>query len=254
MNRYPVWKYALLVVALLVGLIYTLPNVFGEAPAVQVSSGKATLKLDPTITTADRGHPRQGRRPARLRPVRRQLRQGPLRRPRRPAQGQGRHQRRAQPRSGRPELHRRAQPGLALAGLAHLVACVADVPRPRPARRRLFPDAGRHEVGAHQARRGAHRRHPHHAARQEPAPRRHHPRRQRRGDPLPRPRHPGRRPHPARRPVARPGLDRDPGRHRLQARPAASSPPPPRRSRMRRSPRTSPRCTTGSTSSACPSR
>ena len=46
MNRYPAWKYALLVVALLVGLIYTLPNFFGEAPAVQVSSGKATLKLD----------------------------------------------------------------------------------------------------------------------------------------------------------------------------------------------------------------
>ena len=46
MNRYPAWKYALLVIALLVGLLYTLPNVFGEAPAVQVSSGKATLKLD----------------------------------------------------------------------------------------------------------------------------------------------------------------------------------------------------------------
>ena len=49
MNRYPTWKYALLVVALLVGLIYTLPNFFGEAPAVQVSSGKATLKLDASI-------------------------------------------------------------------------------------------------------------------------------------------------------------------------------------------------------------
>ena len=46
MNRYPLWKYAILVIALLVGLIYTLPNFFGEAPAVQVSSGKATLKLD----------------------------------------------------------------------------------------------------------------------------------------------------------------------------------------------------------------
>ncbi|MEP6875534.1 MAG: protein translocase subunit SecD, partial [Burkholderiales bacterium] len=46
MNRYPSWKYALLVIALLVGLVYTLPNFFGEAPAVQVSSGKATLKLD----------------------------------------------------------------------------------------------------------------------------------------------------------------------------------------------------------------
>ncbi|MEO8804916.1 MAG: protein translocase subunit SecD, partial [Burkholderiaceae bacterium] len=49
MNRYPAWKYALLVIALLVGLIYTLPNVFGQAPAVQVSSGKATLKLDSTM-------------------------------------------------------------------------------------------------------------------------------------------------------------------------------------------------------------
>ncbi|MES1163673.1 MAG: protein translocase subunit SecD, partial [Rhizobacter sp.] len=49
MNRYPAWKYALLVVALLVGLVYTLPNFFGEAPAVQVSSGKATLKLDASM-------------------------------------------------------------------------------------------------------------------------------------------------------------------------------------------------------------
>ena len=46
MNRYPVWKYAILVVALLVGILYTLPNFFGEAPAVQVSSLKATVKVD----------------------------------------------------------------------------------------------------------------------------------------------------------------------------------------------------------------
>ena len=44
MNRYPLWKYAMLVVALLVGLLYTAPNFFGEAPAVQVSSGKATSR------------------------------------------------------------------------------------------------------------------------------------------------------------------------------------------------------------------
>ena len=52
MNRYPAWKYALLVVVLLVGLIYTLPNLYGEAPAVQVSSAKATLKID--ASTAER--------------------------------------------------------------------------------------------------------------------------------------------------------------------------------------------------------
>ncbi|MBP6337087.1 MAG: protein translocase subunit SecD [Vitreoscilla sp.] len=50
MNRYPWWKYAVLALALVVGLIYTLPNYFGEAPAVQVSSGKVTLKLDAGTT------------------------------------------------------------------------------------------------------------------------------------------------------------------------------------------------------------
>ncbi|MBT2322298.1 protein translocase subunit SecD [Variovorax paradoxus] len=46
MNRYPVWKYAIIVIVLLVGLVYALPNFFGEAPAVQVSSGKSTVKVD----------------------------------------------------------------------------------------------------------------------------------------------------------------------------------------------------------------
>ena len=49
MNRYPLWKYAIMAIALLVGLLYTLPNLFGEAPAVQVSSGKATLKIEPAF-------------------------------------------------------------------------------------------------------------------------------------------------------------------------------------------------------------
>ncbi len=49
MNRYPWWKYAILAVTLVVGLLYTLPNFFGEAPAVQVSSGKATLKVDAAL-------------------------------------------------------------------------------------------------------------------------------------------------------------------------------------------------------------
>ena len=49
MNRYPIWKYAILVVALLIGVLYTLPNFFGEAPAVQVSSAKATVKVDAAV-------------------------------------------------------------------------------------------------------------------------------------------------------------------------------------------------------------
>ncbi|MDO9165281.1 MAG: protein translocase subunit SecD [Rhodoferax sp.] len=46
MNRYPIWKYAIIVIALVVGILYTLPNFFGEAPAVQVSSAKVAVKVD----------------------------------------------------------------------------------------------------------------------------------------------------------------------------------------------------------------
>ena len=46
MNRYPVWKYVIIVIALLVGAVYTAPNFFGEAPAVQVSPAKASQKVD----------------------------------------------------------------------------------------------------------------------------------------------------------------------------------------------------------------
>ena len=48
MNRYPAWKYAIMVVMLLIAALYTLPNFFGEAPAVQVSSSKAIVKVDET--------------------------------------------------------------------------------------------------------------------------------------------------------------------------------------------------------------
>ena len=46
MNRYALWKYVILVIAILVGGLYALPNVFGEAPAVQVSVAKTSMTLD----------------------------------------------------------------------------------------------------------------------------------------------------------------------------------------------------------------
>ncbi len=49
MNRYPAWVYVTVVVALLVGALYTLPNFFGEAPAVQVSPARTTLKVDAAV-------------------------------------------------------------------------------------------------------------------------------------------------------------------------------------------------------------
>ena len=49
MNRYPLWKYLIIAVALLFGAIYTAPNFFGETPAVQVSSQRPTVKVDPGL-------------------------------------------------------------------------------------------------------------------------------------------------------------------------------------------------------------
>ncbi len=46
MNRYPVWKYLVMVITLVIAALYTLPNFFGEAPAVQVSSLKTMTKVD----------------------------------------------------------------------------------------------------------------------------------------------------------------------------------------------------------------
>lgn len=46
MNRYPLWKYILITITLLVGVIYALPNFFQSEPAVQLSS-KADQPIDP---------------------------------------------------------------------------------------------------------------------------------------------------------------------------------------------------------------
>src|SRR5229473_2244582 len=49
MNRYSLWVYVTVAVALALGALYTLPNFFGEAPAVQVSPARATLKVDNAV-------------------------------------------------------------------------------------------------------------------------------------------------------------------------------------------------------------
>jgi preprotein translocase subunit SecD len=46
MNRYPLWTYLLIGFALLIGVVYTLPNFFGEVPAIQISAAKSTQKVD----------------------------------------------------------------------------------------------------------------------------------------------------------------------------------------------------------------
>jgi len=51
MNRYPIWKYLIIAFALGFGAFYTLPNFFGESPAVQIASVKATVHADTTLLT-----------------------------------------------------------------------------------------------------------------------------------------------------------------------------------------------------------
>lgn len=49
MNRYPLWKYLLISVVLLFGALYTAPNFFGQSPAVQISAGKSTVRVEPSM-------------------------------------------------------------------------------------------------------------------------------------------------------------------------------------------------------------
>jgi len=48
-NRYPTWGYALIALAVIAAFLYTLPNFFGESPAVQVSSARATVRVDSAL-------------------------------------------------------------------------------------------------------------------------------------------------------------------------------------------------------------
>lgn len=49
MNRYPMWKNIFIAIVILIGFIYTVPNFFGESPAVQITPAKSSTKLDPAL-------------------------------------------------------------------------------------------------------------------------------------------------------------------------------------------------------------
>ncbi len=49
MNQYPLWKYLLILAAFILGLVYTLPNFYGESPAVQVSPLRTSIKVDSAL-------------------------------------------------------------------------------------------------------------------------------------------------------------------------------------------------------------
>lgn len=50
LNRYPLWKYILILVVLAVGIVYALPNLFGSDPAIQISATRTTQVDNTTYT------------------------------------------------------------------------------------------------------------------------------------------------------------------------------------------------------------
>ena len=75
MNRYPLWKYVILGITLLIGLLYALPNLYGEAPAVQISGAKSTSKVDSAMVE----RAQQVLTAASIKPVRVQFENGSVR-------------------------------------------------------------------------------------------------------------------------------------------------------------------------------
>ena len=55
MNKVAWWRLVLMALALAFGLLYSLPNLFGESPAVQISTAKATLKVGSEVATQVEG-------------------------------------------------------------------------------------------------------------------------------------------------------------------------------------------------------
>ncbi|WP_074388168.1 protein translocase subunit SecD [Proteus myxofaciens] len=49
LNRYPLWKYLMLIFAILIGLLYALPNLYGEDPAVQITGVRGTAASEQTL-------------------------------------------------------------------------------------------------------------------------------------------------------------------------------------------------------------
>ena len=49
MNRYPLWKYLIIALALIVSAIYTVPNFYGESPAVQISSTRSAYPVNTSL-------------------------------------------------------------------------------------------------------------------------------------------------------------------------------------------------------------
>ncbi len=153
MNRYPLWKY--IAHRRRAGgrlRLHAAEFLSAKSPAVQVSPMQGQ-RQDRRLDSADawRSALKAANIAYRRRHARSHRRQGALRRHRHPAEGQG-HAAGAEARADRPHYIVALEPAVELAAVAGQHRRAADVPRPRLARRRAFPAAGRHEGRARQAR------------------------------------------------------------------------------------------------------
>ena len=54
LNKYPLWKYLLILLVIALGVVYALPNLYPDDPALQLSTQKTTTVVDQrTLTTAE---------------------------------------------------------------------------------------------------------------------------------------------------------------------------------------------------------
>ena len=61
MSKFPLWKYLIILCAVVVGFIYTLPNFYGEVPAVQISGSRSAVVVDAsTISNVTSGLKSEG--------------------------------------------------------------------------------------------------------------------------------------------------------------------------------------------------
>ncbi len=64
MNRYPLWKYIVIVITVLLGALYTAPNYFGQSPALHISSGKTSVRVGAELVGKVEGALKQAQVPS----------------------------------------------------------------------------------------------------------------------------------------------------------------------------------------------
>jgi preprotein translocase subunit SecD len=49
MNKFATWRYVIIIITIMMSLVYALPNLFGESPAIQIMSIKSGEKIESSV-------------------------------------------------------------------------------------------------------------------------------------------------------------------------------------------------------------